>query len=66
MFRALGYGSLSVYDSISVCSVYRLVIEDTFLKAKIGPEVAALRRAARAFLVDNMTPEFDALILQWL
>lgn len=65
MFNDLGFSHL-VYSSLEPCSVYRVAVEEAFLKDLHGPAVDALRRGANAYLVHNkpfrMTPEFDKLV----
>ena len=65
LFAALGierYTEHSIVPSI----VYRAAIEEAFIQNKQGGAVEALRRGAKAFLVDGtpyrLTEAFDKLI----
>lgn len=63
MFKDLGFEDLLIHLTPPV--LYKLAIEDAFLKNKTGPVVESLRRTGTALKNCNPyrgTPEFDALI----
>lgn len=64
LFHSLGLGDLMQH--IPAPPLYRIAVEQEFVKGSIGDNVKALRRAAKALLVDGrpsrMTKEFDKLV----
>ena len=62
MFAELGLGDLLQHWPTTA---YRSAVETAFFDRLDGPAVEALRRTAKAFLVDGepkrLTPEFDRL-----
>jgi predicted Ser/Thr protein kinase len=47
-------------------AIYRVAVEEAFLLERKGKEIDALRRGAKALLINGkpyrLTPEFDALV----
>lgn len=66
LFHSLGLADLM--ESLQPPALYRVAVEQAFLKAMNGPNIEALRRGANAILGSRytyrMTPEFDDL-LKW-
>jgi len=63
LINFLGFSDIAPH--IAQSSLYRIMIEDCFLKEKTGSAVESLRRVAKAFYenkVYRMTPEFDSMI----
>ena len=64
MFEALGFGSLLPH--LAPYGIYRVAIEDSFIKNRTGLAVESLRRTAEALAtckIYRTTPEFDQLII---
>jgi hypothetical protein len=66
LFNSLGYNDLLAH--IEPYVLYRMAVEKVFLDNLSGPNIEALRRAAKSMLVDGkpyrFTPEFEKL-LEW-
>lgn len=64
LFNSLGYNDLLAH--IEPYVLYRMAVEKVFLDNLSGPNIEALRRAAKSMLVDGkpyrFTPEFEKCI----
>lgn len=67
LFDYFGFRDLAEKcTSLSVVPLYRMCLEKAFIEDMKGPEVEALRRAAKALIMDaspyRRTQEFEALL----